>query len=81
MKKILLTAIVLFLSLGSFVALPVIDPQLNAKMQRMDDNEKFKVNILMTEQSDAMALLREAEFHSNKQEQRLYVVESLKRQA
>ena len=80
MKKILLTAILLFFSLGSIVALPIIDPQLKAEMKRLNDNEKIKVNILLTEQSDAMALLREAEFYFNKQEQRQFVVETLKRQ-
>ena len=81
MKKLLFTILTFCISLISFAALPVIDPKLAEKMQRMNDNEKTKVNMLLTEQSDAMALLREAEFHSNKQEQRQFVVETLKRQA
>ena len=81
MKKLLFTILTFCISLISFAALPVIDPKLAEKMQRMNDNEKTKVNMLLTEQSDAMALLREAEFHSNKQEQRQFVVETLKQQA
>ena len=81
MKRLLFTSIMFFLSLGSLVAQSVIDPELKMTMQRLGNEEKTKVVILLAEQSDAMALLHEAEFHSNKQEQRLFVVESLKRQA
>jgi hypothetical protein len=69
------------MSLASFAALPIIDPNLAAEMNRMDDNEKIKINILLAEQANAMALLREAEFYSTKQEQRQFVVETLKQQA
>jgi len=81
MKKLLFTILTLCMSLASFAALPIIDPNLAAEMKRMDDNEKIKINILMTEQANAMALLREAEFYSNKQEQRQFVIETLKQQA
>lgn len=45
------------------------------------DNEKIKINIILSEQSDAVALLLETEFFSTKQARRQYVVESLQRQA
>ena len=81
MKRLILTTIAFFSCIACFAAIPIIGPELEAQMQRMDDNEKIKVNILLTEQSDAIALLREAEFYFNKQEQRQFVVETLKRQA
>lgn len=45
------------------------------------DNGKIKINIILSEQSDAVALLRETEYFSTKQARRQYVVESLQRQA
>ena len=66
MKRLFFTLIVIFLSLASFAALPVIDPELEADMQRLGNDEKTKVVILLSEQSDAMALLREAEFFSSR---------------
>lgn len=45
------------------------------------DNGKIKINIILSEQSDAVALLLETEFFSTKQARRQYVVESLQRQA
>lgn len=81
MKRLFVTLIVIFLGLTSFAALSVIDPELEAEMQRIGNEEKTKVAILLSEQSDAMALLREAEFYFTKQEQRQFVVETLKRQA
>ena len=80
MKRILFCIIAFSLYLTG-MASSVIDPDLQYEMAQRDDNEKIKVNMLMTEQSDATALLREAEFHSNKQEQRQFVVETLKQQA
>ena len=43
--------------------------------------EQIKVNILMAEQSDPVALRRAASWLSSKQERRTYVVDALKRQA
>ena len=80
MKKILFCIIAFSLHLSG-MASSVIDPDLQYEMAQRDDDEKIKVNILLTEQSDATTLLREAEFHSNKQEQRQFVVETLKQQA
>ena len=80
MKRILFCIIAFSLHLSG-MASSVIDPDLQYEMAQRDDDEKIKVNILLTEQSDATTLLREAEFHSNKQEQRQFVVETLKQQA
>lgn len=81
MKRLFFTLIVIFLGLASFAAQPVIDPELEAEMQLIGNEEKTKVVILLSEQSDAMALLREAEFFGSKQEKRQFVIETLKRQA
>lgn len=45
------------------------------------ENEKNKIVIFLTEQSDPTILLREAELFANQQERRQFVVETLKRQA
>ena len=81
MKKALITAIVLCLSLVGLSAVPIIDPELQAEMDRRGTDEKIKVVILLSEQADAMALLREAESFATKQEQRQFVIETLKRQS
>ena len=81
MKRLIFIFTVIFLSLASLVAQPVIDPELEAEMQRIGNEEKTKVVILLSEQSDAMALLREAEYFDSRQEQRQFVIETLKRQA
>ena len=79
MKKILFCIIAFSLYLTGMPS-SVIDPDLQNEMAQRNDDEKIKINILLTEQSDATALLREAEYYSNKQEQRQFVVETLKRQ-
>lgn len=81
MKKILFTVLAFCLGLASFAAMPVIDPELEAEMQLIGNEEKTKVVILLSEQSDAMALLRETEFFASKQEKRQFVIETLKRQS
>ena len=80
MKRILFCIIAFSLHLSG-MASSVIDPDLQNEMTQIKDDEKIKVNILLAEQSDATALLREAEFYSNKQEQRQFVIETLKQQA
>ena len=81
MKKALISAIILCLSLVGLSAVPIIDPELQAEMDRRGTDEKIKVVILLSEQADAMALLREAESFATKQEQRQFVIETLKRQS
>ena len=81
MKKTLFTVLAFCLGLANFAAMPVIDPELEVEMQRIGNEEKTKVVILLSEQSDAMALLRETEFFGSKQEKRQFVIETLKRQA
>lgn len=81
MKRFLIALIVLSSCFASFAALPVINPELAAEISRLDANEKIKINILLSEQSDPIELLREANLFTTKQEQRQFVVETLKRQA
>ena len=81
MKRLILTTIAFFSCLVCFAATPAIEPELAAEMQRLDDNEKIKVNILLSEQSKPMDLLREAMVFATKAERRHFVVESLQRQA
>lgn len=64
-----------------FAANPTIDPALQEEMNRHGDKEKIKVNILLSEQSEATNLLREAGFFATKEERRQFVIETLKRQA
>ena len=80
MKRILF-CIIAFSFYLTGMASSVIDPDLQNEMAQTNDDEKIKINILMLEQSDVTALLREAEFRFNKQEQRQFVIETLKRQA
>ena len=81
MKKTLFTVLAICIGLASFAALPVIDPELEAEMQCIGNEDKTKVVILLSEQSDATTLSREADFFATKQERRAFVVETLKRQA
>ena len=81
MKRLISIFIVLILSFSGLVAQPVIDPELEVDMQRLGNEEKTKVVILLSEQSDAMALLRKADYFTSRQEKRQFVIETLKRQA
>lgn len=81
MKRIFFTFIVFFSRIVSFATTPTIDPNLAAEMSRLDANEKIKINILLSEQSRPMDLLREANYYASKQERRQFVVETLKQQA
>ena len=81
MKRLIITTIAFLSCLVSFAALPVIDPDLTAGMQRMDGNEKIKVNIVLLEQSEPMDLLREANVFITKAERRQFVIDALQRQA
>ena len=81
MKKHLLTVMALLFSLATFGAWPVIDHGLSSEIQNLGDDEKIKINIILTEQSDPMALSRNANCLTTKQKRRAYVVESLKQQA
>ena len=81
MKRFLVTIIVFFSYIASFAALPVIDPELAAEMRRIESNGKIKVNILMLEQSDPIALNRATSQFATKQERCEFVVETLKQQA
>ena len=81
MKRLILITIAFFSCFVCFAATPVIEPELAAEMQRLDDNEKIKVNILLSEQSKPMDLLRDAMVFATIAERRQFVIESLQRQA
>lgn len=80
MKRILFCIIAFSLYLSGLASF-VIDPDLQNEMAQIKDDEKTKVIILLTEQSDAMALLHETECFATKQERRRFVLETLKLQA
>ena len=80
-KKALFVIGMLLLSFVGFGSTSIIDPELQEEMSRRGDNEKIHINILLSEQADAMALLREASFYPTKEAKRLFVIETLKRQA
>lgn len=80
MKKIFAT-IVFILTMGLVYSQSVIDFQLFNEMNKRGNDEKIKVVILMQEQSDQKALSREADKFSTREERRVFVVETLKRQA
>lgn len=81
MKKSLFTILALCLYLVDFAAMPVIEPELSTEMSHHGDDEKIKINILLSKQSDANVLLQEAEHLGTKQERCQFVVETLKQQA
>lgn len=78
MRKIIL--IVCFLSLY-LVGFASIDPSLQREMNRVGDQDKIKISILLTEQSDPTALMRAAARYGTRQERRQFVIESLQQQA
>lgn len=80
-RLILFTVLILILGLPSIASIPVIDPELQEEMYRMSEQEMISINILMAEQADATALLRETAFFATKQERRDFAVNSLKKQA
>lgn len=69
MKKLLFCIFALSLCLSG-QAFNTIDPDLQRKMSSRTDNEKIKINILLSEQSKPMDLLRKANAFSTKQERR-----------
>ena len=81
MKRTVMILFALAYSAFCFAANPTIDPALQEEMNRHGDKEKIKVNILLSEQSEATNLLREAGFFATKEERRQFVIETLKRQA
>ena len=80
MKKLLFCIIALGLYLTGRAS-SVIDPDLQREMARRSDNEKIKINILLSEQSKPMELLREANSFATKGERKEFVVKTLKQQA
>ena len=80
MKKVLFCIIALSLYLTG-QAFSTIDPNLQTELARRSDNEKIKVNILLSEQAEQLDLLRGADFFATKEERRQFVVETLQRHA
>lgn len=80
MKKLLFCIFALSLCLSG-QAFNTIDPDLQREMSSRTDNEKIKINILLSEQSKPMDLLSKANAFTTKQERRQFVVENLQRQA
>ena len=80
MKRILFCIIAFSLYLTG-MASSVIDPDLQNEMAQRNDDKKIKINILMMEQSDPIALNRASSQFATKQERCEFVVETLKRQA
>ena len=78
MKRLIFIYTVLFLCLASLVAQPVIDPELEAKMQRIGDDEQIEVIVLMKAQYDRSQLSRHADFFPTKAQRRDFVVNELK---
>lgn len=80
MKQLFLIIAALLFNLTCSAAEPVIDPSLRAEINRRNEDEKIKINILLNEQSNPAALTREASWFPTKRERQTYVVETLKRQ-
>ena len=80
MKKLLFCIFALSLCLSG-QAFNTIDPDLQREMSSRTDNEKIKINILLSEQSKPMDLLSKANAFTTKQERRQFVIENLQRQA
>ena len=78
MKRLYFTLIVIFLGLASFAAMPVIDPELEAEMQRIGNEEQIEVIVLMKEQYDRSQLSRRADYYPSHAERRAFVVNELK---
>ncbi len=80
MKKILLTLAMAFLAVSGF-AMPVLDPDLRAEMDRRGGDEKIRVHVVMKSQLDPMELRRQAGYLSDKSARRAYAIDEMKRHA
>ena len=78
MKRLIFIFTVLFLCLASLVAQPVIDPELEAEMQRIGNDEQIAVIVLMKAQYDRSQLCRRADYYPSRAERRAFVVNKLK---
>ena len=78
MKRLFFTLIVIFLGLASFAAMPVIDPELEAKMQCIGDEDRIEVIVLMKAQYDRSQLRQRADYYPSREERRAFVVNELK---
>ena len=78
MKRLIFIFTMLFLSLAGLVAQPVIEPELEAEMQRIDNDEQIEVIVLMKAQYDRSQLSRRADYFPSRSERRAFVVNELK---
>ena len=78
MKRLIFIFTVLFIGLIGLVAQPVIDPDLEAEMQRIGDDEQIEVVVLMKAQYDRLQLSRRADYFPSRPERRAFVVNELK---
>lgn len=81
MKQFFLIIAALLFHLTCSAAEPIIDPSLRAEINRRSEDEKIKINILLKEQSNPVALSRETSWFPTKRERQAYVVETLKQQS
>ena len=80
MKKILLTLAMALLAVSGF-AMPVLDPDLRAEMDRRGEDEKIRVHVVMKSQLDPVELRRQAGYLSDKSARRAYAIDEMKRHA
>ena len=78
MKRLIFIFTVLFLCLASLVAQPVIDPELEAELHRIGNDEQIAVIVLMKAQYDRSQLCRRADYYPSRAERRAFVVNKLK---
>ena len=78
MKRLIFIFTVLFLCLANLVAQPVIDPELEAEMQLIGNEEQIEVVVLMKAQYDRSQLCRRANYYPSRAKRRAFVVKELK---
>lgn len=78
MKRLIFIFTVLFLCLTRLVAQPVIDPDLEAEMQLIGNEEQIEVVVLMKAQYDRSQLCRRANYYPSCAKRRAFVVKELK---
>ena len=78
MKRLIFIFTVLFLGLANLIAQPVIGPELEAEMQRIGDEDRIEVIVLMKAQYDRSQLRQRADYYPSREERRAFVVNELK---
>ena len=78
MKKLLFIVLTSCLCLKGFAAIPVIEPELQAEMNRRSEGEKIEIVVLMHDQYDRTGLCRRADHYVSRAARREFVVGELK---